>query len=434
VRTRWISLLVLLAIGAASCTGGRSPASAHNPSSGQASTDLLFLATGTGIQALDPSDGRIVFQADGVVPSPDWSVLVGSSHGAGMTTVRTLDPSTGQAQSANQVRGDLVTSAVSSDGLYAALVDPGATTFPAVPAGRAFTHVVVAGLSTDSSDQRFHLRGNFQPEAFSPDASRLFLIEYLPAMAPERYRVMSLDLVRDRLYPTYGRTKFPTGTMTGTRVMHVFAPAGDRLYTLYTNQPSAYSEADESGTESYSSKSGAYGSGSAQAGKWSDAFVHTLFLDSGQAICVNLPEAFGSGPVRAKTLAVSTDGTRLFAIDTDRKLLTELRTRGPRVETSTQVDFGPQSDGTAVAATAPDGTLYVGWGGSIVAIDGQALTVRERWDVDGQVTGLALGSDGTRLYVALGDRIMALDPSTGDQLATIPTPGVQGISFVGSAA
>jgi DNA-binding beta-propeller fold protein YncE len=149
---------------------------------------------------------------------------------------------------------------------------------------------------------------------------------------------------------------------------------------------------------------------------------------------VNLPEAFGAGPAGAKTLAVSVDGTRLYAIDTDRSLLTELRTRGPRVETTAQVDFGPQGDGTAVAATAPDGTLYVGWNGSIVAIDGQALTVGERWDVEGQVTGLALGADGTRLYVAFGDRIMALDPSTGDQLATIPTPGVQGISFVGSAA
>src|SRR5213593_4195493 len=124
-------------MGVASCTGGERPARTLNPSNGQASTDLLFLATGAGIQALDPSDGRIVFQADGVVPSPDWSVLVGSSHESGMTTVRTLDPSTGQAQSTNQVRGDLVTSAVSSDGLYAALVDPGIT-FPAVPAGRAF--------------------------------------------------------------------------------------------------------------------------------------------------------------------------------------------------------------------------------------------------------------------------------------------------------
>src|SRR5207247_6735987 len=129
----------------------------------------LFLATGTGRQALDPSDGRVLFQATGVVPSPDWSVLVGSSHEAGMTTVRTLDPSTGQAQSTKQVRGDLVTSAVSSDGLYAALVDPGATTFPAVPAGRAFTHVVVAGRGPDRSGQRFPLSGNLQPGGFPPE-------------------------------------------------------------------------------------------------------------------------------------------------------------------------------------------------------------------------------------------------------------------------
>lgn len=434
MRARWIGLLVLLAMGVASCTGGQRPTRTLNPSNEQASTDLLFLATGAGIQALDPSHGRVLFQADDVVPSPGWSVLVSSSHEEGITTIRTLDPSTGRPQSTNQVRGHLVTSAVSSDGLYAALVDPGATTFPAVPAGRAFTHVVVAGLSTDSSDQRFRLRGNFQPEAFSPDASRLFLIEYLPAMAPERYRVMSLDLVRNRLFPTFGRTKFPTRTMTGSRVMHVFAPAGDRLYTLYTNQPSAYSEADESGTESYPGETGAYGSGSERAQKWSVAFVHTLFLQSGQAICVNLPNAFGAGPAGAKTLAVSTDGKRLYAIDTDRKLLTELRTRGPRVVTSAQVDFGPPGDGTAVAATGPDGTLYVGWNGSIVVIDGGALTVRERWHVDGEVTGLGLGPDGKRLYVAFGDGIMAIDPSTGDQLATILTPGVQGISFVGSAA
>jgi hypothetical protein len=434
VRTTWISLLVLLALGVASCTGSPMSTPALNPPKEQAPADLLFLATGAGMQALDPSDGRVLFQAAGVVPSPDWSVLVTSSHGDGSTSVRTLDPSTGETQFSRELSGDLVTSAVSGDGLYAALVDPGANTFPAVPDGRAFTHVAVAGLSTFGSVQRFRLRGNFQPEAFSPDASRLFLIKYLPAMAPERYRVMSLDLLRNRLYPAFGRTKFPTGTMTGTRVMHVFAPAGDRLYTLYTNQPSAYSEADESGTESYSGGTGAYGSGPAHSEKWSVAFVHTLFLDSGLAICVNLPKAFGTGPARAKTLAVSADGTRLYAIDTDRNLLTELRTRGPRVATSTHVDFGPRGDGTAVAATAPDGTLYVGWNHAIVAIDGSSLTVRQRWQVDGRVTGLALGADGKRLYVAFGDRIMALDPSTGDQVATIPTPGVQGISFVGSAS
>jgi hypothetical protein len=437
IRSR--TLLALFAAAMVACTGGPRPTShpGHpkngTPATTHAPSDVLFLSTDAGLQALDPSTGRILFEAAGVVPSPDWSVLVTSRHRAGMTTVRSSDALTGETQFTRRVKGDLVTSAVASDGSAAALVDPGATTFPAVPAGRAMTNVVVADLYRYGSLQRFRLEGNFQPEAFSADGSRLFLFKYLPALAPDHYRVMWLDLANGRVRPTFGREKFPTGTMTGTRVMHVFAPSGDRLYTLYTNQPGAYSETDEYGGAD-STPNDSYGTQPARTGKWSVAFIHTLFLESGLAICVNLPDAFGPGSARAKTLAVSPDGKRIYAIDAQRNLLTVLRAHGPRVETTTHVDLGSAGAGTAVAATGADGAVYVGWNGSVVAIDPGALTVRSRWQFDGRVTGLALDPEGRRLYVALGDRVVALDPGTGNQVASIPTPGARGISFVAAAA
>ena len=61
------------------------------------------------------------------------------------------------------------------------------------PEGRATTSLTV--VSTDTGDMRdYPLAGNFEPEAFATSGSSLFVIEYLPPMAPDRYRVRKLDL------------------------------------------------------------------------------------------------------------------------------------------------------------------------------------------------------------------------------------------------
>ena len=62
------------------------------------------------------------------------------------------------------------------------------------PVPRASTTIVVADPSGGSPASRFRLAGNFEPEAFSTGGDALFLIQYLPALAPTVYRVTELDL------------------------------------------------------------------------------------------------------------------------------------------------------------------------------------------------------------------------------------------------
>lgn len=433
MRAKRLMVATLLALGLSACTEGSPPRDTAQPTA-QAPADVLYLPTGSGLLALDAATGRTIFSDPQVIPAPDWSVLVSSSFRIGETTVQTVDPATGQARTTHAVRGHLVTSAVSGDAMYAAMVDPGADSFPAVPTGRAVTHIDVVGLGAGRDVRRFQLRGNYQPEAFSMDDRSLYLIKYLPAMAPDRYRVMSLDLARGRVYPAPGRTKVPTGTMTGSRVVHLFARDGGTLFTLYTNQ---YAYAKESpsidGSANDSTPGDSYGVSGSSSQRWSKAFVHTLSLEYGFAICVNLPKAFGSGSPSAKTLALSPDGSHLYVVDARSGLITTIDTKGPRVAGTEHVDFG-SGRGTAVATTGLDDTLYVGWGNSVTAIDTASMKVREQLSLDETVTGLGVDGDGSRLYVALGDRIVALDPSTGAKLASIVSPGVQTIGSVGSAA
>ncbi len=434
MKTKGFVLVILVAVGLSACTRGSPTQRAAQPKA-QAAADVLYLRTGTGVRALDAATGQTIFEEQHVVPAPDWSVLVSSRLQGSATAVRTVDPTSGRIQATQVISGHLVASAVSGDASFAAMADPGANSFPAAPKGRATTHIAVVDLGGGGSVSRFELRGNYQPEAFSMNDRQLYLIKYIPAMAPDRYRVMSLDLTRGRVYPAPGRTKLPTGTMTGSRVVHVFAPDGGTLFTLYTNQDPSTKDGSSSGSSTYDSSPGdSYGAASASSSKkWSKAFVHTLSLEYGFAICVNLPSAFGSGPPSAKTLALSPDGSHLYVVDAEQGRVTTIKTNAPRVVDTKHLDFG-SGRGTTVATTGPDGTLYVGWGGSVQAVDPVAMMVRQGWSVGGSVTGLGVDRAGSRLYVSLGDRIMTLDPATGAQLASIVTPGVQGISSVGSAA
>ena len=81
---------------------------------------------------------------------------------------------------------------------------------------------------------------------------------------------------------------------------------------------------------------------------------------------------------------------------------------------------------------SPDGnTLFVGDGGSSLArIDTETLEMTGRWPLPGDVSGLALSEDGTRLYAALGGRVMVVDTDTGDATTTLSFGGIESILHV----
>ena len=92
---------------------------------------------------------------------------------------------------------------------------------PWTPVARPSTTVVVGQPGDPSgSSERYHLHGNFAPEAFSSDGSELLMLQYLPATHPDSYRVVRLGLDKGNVEELYGRSKLaqPMGPMSGTRL------------------------------------------------------------------------------------------------------------------------------------------------------------------------------------------------------------------------
>ena len=166
-------------------------------------------------------------------------------------------------------------------------------------------------------------------------------------------------------------------------------------------------------------------------------FVHVLNLQDGWAYCADLPKGLWDEPAGAEALAVSPDGRTLYIVDAARGLVAEMNTRTLRVPRIVRVDLAAAGEGRISAQVSADGrTLFVGGGasggGAIAAIDVATLALRDRWTVPTGVSGLGLTGDGADLVVALGDRLLTVDPATGRTLSTMALGGLGSILRVGT--
>src|SRR5204862_461557 len=95
---------------------------------------------------------------------------------------------------------------------------------------------LVVSTKTLRTKSRVVLHGNFTFDALSPDASRLYLIQYTTAQDLSHYIVRAYDLDHDRLLP--GRVADKTQkdwTMQGYPISRVTSASGRWVYTLYSN-------------------------------------------------------------------------------------------------------------------------------------------------------------------------------------------------------
>ncbi|MFN2389207.1 MAG: YncE family protein [Actinomycetota bacterium] len=397
---------------AAACT----PVSSHEleePSTRRGSSARLalpgaepLLLSDDGLSTvLDPADGEVGARLRNAVVARDGHTAFGSTIDRGRTTLRTVNLVSGRTLDRTEMDGRFVASVASGSGRLVALTEPKAEgVTPWLPAGRSRTQLVVASPSTGEV-RRLRLRGNFEPEAFSTDDRRMFVIEYMPALAPSHYSVRRLNLETGRVRDIARLKQLAPRVMRGTGRMQVLDPAGDLLYTLYTQQGPGYSHGEAPGDRTTPR-----------------AFVHVLNLEEGWAHCIDLPHPFGSERATASALAISPDGSRLYVSEWTNGAIAVIDPRSLKVLRTVSRVLGSVDDRT-FAEVGSDGSLYLAGNSEVVSLDGSTLDVLERWTMDRFVSGLAVSADASRVHVAIPRRLMTLDAATGEWIGRAAIQG-----------
>jgi DNA-binding beta-propeller fold protein YncE len=329
-----------------------------------------------GTQAVASPDGRLVYAVT------EGSILV------------RLDPASGVSTRSAVLGGGWTPRVISGDGRACAL---SRTPASALPAARTRTSLLV---TTDGRQRQYDLAGVVEPDAFTRDDGGLFVLDWLPAAAPDHYRVRLLDLASGVVQPLLTRAKAPVPPgaeeeMRGDGRQAVPSPDGQILYTLYTHQPGHRHTRD------------------LVAGRPGGvhAFVHVLHLTERWAYCLDLPHPFGEGPVEGHAVAVTADGRDLAVLDAKSGTLAYADTTALTI---TRLDRLPAADGAASLAFTPDGRrALAGAGTAVTVLDRGAGRVVARWPVPGPVRGLGLSRDATRVYAGGTDEVVWLDAESG---------------------
>jgi hypothetical protein len=361
----------------------------------------IYVDTGNGIAAIDTASGKARWDAPHSLPSPRFDRLF-SVDGSSLVK---LDPGTGRARTEMTVPAGLAARVVSFDGRAVALTAGTSTEAPYRPSERSSTLVVVA-RPDQARFRTYRLDGNFEPEAFSTNERKLFLIEYLDLDEPPRYRVRVLNLERGTMAPVGRLTKFAPSSMRGSGRVQASSPHGDVLYTLYTKQPPNYAHQHP---------------GEVHDKRMVHAFIHVLNLEEGWAHCVDLPMPFGMEKEPASMLAVSPDGYRVYAGDGERVAAIDTVSLEVISVKRTPELIAP----IAGAVVASDGTLLIGNGSQVTALDGESLGQPSSFDAPGEVRSLGIDPLGEELFVGTESGISVLDVATRNELASIdlPAPG-----------
>lgn len=383
--------------------------------------DIVYLRTEGGVAGIDVRTENVAFRAPATaVVVPGFQSLFTTAAQGGVTTLNERSIPAGQTMSEISIEDDLIARVVSGSGKRVALMPPREVgDSPYLPAARSRTELVVANTVTHKIST-YALGGNFEPEAFSTDDRRLYLIEYLPAAAPERYRVRILKLSSGRV-SRIGRLKSAApDQMRGTGRTQILAPSEDVLYTLYTRQ----------------SPNRAHGGAiSARRHRPVYAFVHTLNLREGWAHCIDLPVPFGTGIATTSALATSLNGGRLFVADPSTGALAAIDPHDLKVLVTGSLGLTDDSGRAAAATLNPSGdTLYVSVGSTVSVVDATTLEPLRSWSLPGPATGLQTSVDGRILYVALQDGVLMLDTGDGHAIDSLHSASVEemlDVSFAG---
>jgi hypothetical protein len=388
---------------AAGCDSGTAAGGAAGAGTGgtalpaAAAADLLVLEGDGGVTVLRAATGEAVLPPGPAVLSDGGAIVTRAEPAGAGSRLTSYRMSTGQVVSSAVLPEPLTPRAVSPDGRLVALATPAAAgSSPYRPGRRDWTTIAVA--DSGGVRARHRLPGNLEPEALDSSGELLYVLDYLPPAAPDRYRVRAVNLTTGAIEPLFTRDKrpVPPGTeeqMRGEGRQAVYDPSRTQLYTLYTHQPDHLHTRDLVG-----GRDGA---------PHVHAFVHTLNLAQRFAYCVDLPAPFGEAPAAGHAIAQGSAGY-VYVVDATTLTVT------------TTFAFAPPAGpiATATALTAPDGALIVAAGREVVTrgMDG-ALT---RWSTPAPVRGAALVGD--RLWLGQDGAAVLTDRATGAAVHRIATP------------
>ena len=424
MRKRLLIPWLLVALPLTAC-GGRGPTadSGVDPAVPMPS-EVVVVETENGPVLVDPARSSVLFGRRLAVAGPGARWLYRASPEGDTTLLRTFDGRTGRQMSTARVDGALEVRVASASGRAVALMDPlppGTEAWTPVP--RARTTVVVVDPSGSRQPRVYRLDGNFEPEAFSTDDSRLFMIQYLPPMAPGVYRVTELDLATGTVTPVPGHFTSPSERMPGTRLSQTAGADGRHLYTLYTSEPPSYANR--------------YGTAPTVAQAVS--FIHVLNMEEGWAHCAGLPRELWDRPPGSQAIVTSRDGDRLYTVDGQLGLVSVMDLRRLGTVRTQEVELSSRGKGISVAISGDGERLFLASrsGAPVIdVVDTASLDVVKRWPMPRHVVGMSVSGDGKRLHLATRDGISVVDASTGRHLTSFPLPrsgGVTGISATHSA-
>jgi hypothetical protein len=368
------NLLMMMAAAAATTAAGCKMSGQDGQTAPVGVPDVLVGRTKDGLAVI--RDGKLEPVGAGAA-SLSGSVLA-VAKGGSLALISTLS---GTNIGKYPLKGDWLPRTVSTSGGLVALTAPGQDAVH--PSPRRSTTIVFA--NGDGEVRRHELAGVVEPDAFTADENGLFVLEWLPAGAPDHYRVRRLDVASGQLSPLFTRDKVPVPAgdeeeMRGEGRVGVPSPDRKVLYTLYTHQPGHQHTRDLiSGTRNPDVH----------------AFVHTLQLEQGWAYCIDLPKPFGEAAASAYTYTLSGDGVWLYVADLAAGKLAMISTEGLTVDKV--VAIAPLDGGTPYAAAARD-RLYIGAGTqvTVLARDGSPVT---SWSLPKPLRGLAAGHDHSRVYL-----------------------------------
>lgn len=257
-------------------------------------TVVLATVGSAGAHAAGGGPASVLLGGQGV-RAPDGKVRYVALTTGRQTVVSVVRVRGGQVVRWRLLRGYFGVPVVGLDGTTEGVSRDGRMLVLATPMGGVTTQFAVIDTRTLRL-RRIELRGLWSYDAVSPDASTLFLVEYLSADQNAAYRVRAYDMAVRRLVPGAIVDRLEQETiMRGRPVTRATSRDGRWAYTLYARTKN-------------------------------EPFVHALDTVRREAFCIDLPLELAQAKQMELRLRLAQDG-RALDVRSDRETLAVVDTK-----------------------------------------------------------------------------------------------------------